>query len=117
MISIVRISDTKSIKDSFVKEYILNMIEYFLKEYHTYCANGDISSIGAIFVLESEKELKDYQEFGLTESISNFEWLMKMDKGYVNSCVVIDNDRSINIIGKEEYFNKYLEEIANERNN
>ena len=101
----------KEILDTDIYQYIQNLLEYYLKEYSQFCPDSSIEEIGAIFLLEQETDFSMYQEMGLSSPITEscFEWVETVEHGYCNGCIVIDNDRAINIIGKQEYFNKLKE--------
>ena len=50
--------------------------------------------------------------FGLSIPVnkSRFEWIECIEHGFVNSCIVLDNDKAINIIGRKECFEHLMEE-------
>ncbi len=108
MIKVQELKDVKSIKDKFAHDYIKNLLEYLFKTYEV----DNIESFGAIFYIESTEDLLRYSDFYLSYPLSErrFEWVDDIGNGYVNGCIVIDNDRAINLIGKKEYFLEYMEE-------
>lgn len=110
MIKITGMEDLDKIQNADVVPYIKNLLEYLLKEYSDYCPNGSIESIGVIFFLESGEDLKQYTKLGLSSPIteSQLEWVVDIGHGYLNACIVLDNDRAINIIGKAEYFSDII---------
>ena len=67
--------------------------------------------IGAIFLLERESDWQLYREMGLSQPLkaTRFEWIEPIEKGYCNGYIVIGNDCTINIIGKEELFTHFKE--------
>ena len=46
--------------------------------------------------------------FGLSSKIteSRFEWIDLIGNDFLDGCIVLDNDRAINIVGKADYFKK-----------
>lgn len=112
MIAITKISDLEKVKNKTIKEKIKNLLEFFLKEYSSFCADGDISSIGAILVLENSKDWMCIEKYGITvpSKREDFEWIDNFSHDYMIGAVVVDNDRSLNIIGRNEFFNNYTEE-------
>ncbi|MBM6921876.1 hypothetical protein H6A12_12040 [Phocea massiliensis] len=113
MIKITSPADLKKIHDSYISLYIQNLLEYILREYISYCPDQSIEEqIGAIFLLEQESDIHLYQQMGLSSPLkeSQFEWLKQLSYGYSNGCIVLDNDRAINIIGKSSYFKPIQEE-------
>ena len=112
MITITKISDLEKVKNKAIKEKIKNLLELFLKEYSSFCADGDISPIGAILVLEDSKDWMCIEKYGITapSKKDDFEWIDNFSHDYMIGAVVVDNDRSLNIIGRNELFNKYTEE-------
>lgn len=112
MIKITKTSDLEKIHDEQIKPYIAGLLDYILREYRKYCPDSSTDEIGAIFLLESESDYVLYEEIGLSLPLSEkrFEWIEAIGDGYLNGCIVIDNDRAINIIGKKEYFEKLMED-------
>lgn len=110
MIKIISESDVSRIVDSKIALYVENLIHRLLKDYEYFCPNRSIETIGAIFLLESADEIKNYQEMGLTNQVkkSQFEWIADVGD-YYNCCIVLDNDFAVNIIGKKEYFAELVE--------
>ena len=116
MIRITSKEDLKHIHDEVIKEYIQSLLDMFLQEYVIYCPYSSIEGIGAIILLQNESDIENYQEMGLTEPVSktSIEWMKELQNGYINVCVVIDNDRALNIIGKRQMFNNIMEDFKNE---
>ena len=115
MIKITRVEDTCKIPDSDIIPFIQDFLSYLLTEYRENCPDGSIESIGAIFYLTSDSDIRHYAAFGLSSPIteSRFEWLEDVENGYTNGCIVLNNDVAINIIGHSEYF----QILRKERNN
>ena len=114
MVKITRLEHLEQVPEKKIVPYIAKILESFLEEYKDYCPNGSIETIGAIFFIISKEDLTNHSAFGLLNPLeeSHIEWKTNIGNEFVNICVVLDNDRAINIIGKEEYF----EEIQGERN-
>ena len=106
MVKITRLEHLEQIPEKEIVPYISKILECFLEEYKNYCPNGSIETIGAFFFIDSKDDLRNYMDFGLQNPLDKFhvEWKTNIENGFVNICVVLDNDRAINIIGKEEYF-------------
>ena len=111
IIKITTKNDTQKVNNDFVRQHIEKLLDYLLNEFSEYCTDGSISSIGAIFYIEETAELEQYRDFGLSSPItkSDFEWMQDIGNGYINSCIVIDNYKTINIFGKKCFFAEYLE--------
>lgn len=112
MIKIIREEDLSKIKEYDIRQYVSRLLKQLLAEYQDYCTDGTIYSIGAFYVLESANEINNYQEIGLFSPITktSYEWIDDFNCEYSNMCIVIDTDRAVNIIGKTEYFKKFLED-------
>lgn len=108
MIKIQELKDVKGIKDKFAHDYIMNLLEYLFKTYEV----DNIESFGAIFYIESKEDLLRYSDYYLSSPLTErrFEWVDDIGNGYVNGCIVLDNERAINLISPKEYFTKYMEE-------
>ena len=108
--------DISKITDDYLRCYANNLIEHLLNEYIEVCTNGSIDSVGAIFIIDSLSELKNHSDFGLSATITakRFEWINNIGNGYVDGCIVIDNNRAINLLGKQDLFTDYMEEVQNE---
>lgn len=111
MIKIVSTNELPNIENEVVRQYINKLLKWILVEYQDYCTDGTINSFGAFFILESANELEDYQTMGLSCPITkdSYEWIDNIDDDYCNMCVVIDNDKAINIISKTEMIRNYFE--------
>ena len=112
MIKIKCIDDLEKIHDETIKPYISKLLQYILNEYAKLCPDFSTEEIGAIFLLESEYDYVLYEEMGLSLPLteSRFECIDDIGNGYFNGCIVLDNDRAINIIGKQKYFDEFREE-------
>ncbi len=108
MIRIITLKDVEQIKNPYLAEYVRNLVTRLLTEYRNYCADS-LEAIGAIFVLEDTEDWNLYSEMGLSvpPEESRFEWIEDIGNGLCNGCIVIDNDRGIDIIGKQEYFKQF----------
>ena len=108
MIKILRTEDLNKITDKIVFNYISDLLQYLLKTYEV----DSIERFGAIFYIEAKIDFAKYKEFCLSAPLleSRFEWIEDIGNGYVNGCVVIDNDTAINLIGKKYLFEKYITE-------
>lgn len=109
MIIITKYDDIAKIKDKAIIPYIESLVSDILK---AYSLNRSFESVGGIFILESEKDFDNYNEFGLSSPLceDRFEWIEEIGNGYSDGCIVINNDFAINIIGKTEFFNKGVSE-------
>lgn len=112
MIVITKQTDLEMIVDNDIKPKINDLLQYFLKEYSTFCAEGTILPLGAIIVLEDNNDWSMLSEYGIfvPNSSDDFEWIDTFSDGYKIGCIVIDNDRALNIIGKDEFFNDFMED-------
>ncbi len=108
MKKIEKYSDLEGIKEEVVYVYVKNLLEELFETYEV----DSIEEFGAIFFIEKEEELLQHREFYLSLPLreQRFEWIDEVGNGYVNGCIVIDNERAINLIGKAEYFTKYMED-------
>ncbi len=112
MVKITCLDHLEQVLEKEVVPYIRNLLEHILEEYKDYCPNGSLETIGAIYFVDSKSDLDNHLDFGLSIPIdkSRFEWIEYIGNNFVNSCIVLDNDRAINIIGRQEYFSDYMEE-------
>ena len=113
MIKITRLEHLEQVSEKEIVPYIKNLLEHILEEYEEYCPNGSIEeAIGAIYFIDSKRDLDKHLDFGLSMTIneSRLEWIEYIGNNFVNSCIVLDNDRAINIIGRREYFEHLMEE-------
>lgn len=113
MIKITKTKDLEFIHDSEIRPYISNLLNQILSEYKRFCPDSSTDDIGAIFLLESESDYVLYSEMGLSTPLAEnrFEWIESIENGrYCNGCIVIDNDRAVNIIGRKEYFERFTED-------
>lgn len=111
MIKIVKSEDLQNIPYPEIIPYIHDLLHFYLKEYKNYCSDSSLERIGAIYLLEQEKDWENYSEIGLPSPVMSncFEWVEDLENGYCNGCIVLDSDRAINIIGKQEYFTQFKE--------
>ena len=111
MVKITRLEHLEQVPEKEIVPHIKNLLEYLLEEYKEYCPNASIESIGAIYLISSKSDLDNHFGFGLSMPIdeSRFEWIEYIGNNFVNSCIVLDNDRAINIIGRREYFEHLME--------
>ena len=109
MILITKQTDLEMIVDNDIKPKINDLLQYYLKEYSTFCAEGTILPLGAIIVLEDNNDWNMLSGYGITlpNNSDDFEWINTFSDGYKNGCIVIDNDRALNIIGKDEFFQRF----------
>lgn len=111
MTEITKETDLKAVGDNDIRLKINELLQYFLKEYSAFCADGTIQSLGAIIVLEDKTDWNKLLKYGITAVNRDvFEWIDSFTAEYKIGCIVIDNDKSLNIIGKNEFFDKYTEE-------
>jgi len=106
VVKITRLEHLEQVPEKKIVPYIAKILECFLEEYKDYCPNGSIEAIGAIFFITSKEDLANHSAFGLPNPLeeSHIEWKTPIEHGFVTVCVLLDNDKAINIIGKEEYF-------------
>lgn len=117
MIKIVRISDLEKIKDTNIHQYLQNLIKHILDEYDDLKNySNSIEPFGCIFFIESKTDFLLYKEMGLSSVLTEkrFENIEEIENHYCNGLIVLDNDRCINLIGKEEFFADFLEVKNNE---
>ena len=102
MIEIFTPDDILKIKDCYIAKYIKNLFTNLL----TQTSDCSLETIGGIFYVE--KDFDDYKSFGLSSKIaeSRFEWIDLIGNDFLDGCIVLDNDRAINIVGKADYFKK-----------
>lgn len=114
MIKIVKAEDLQNIPYPEIIPYIHDLLNFYLKEYKNYCSDSSLTRIGAIYLLEQEKDWEKYSEMELPSPITPncFEWIEDLGNGYCNGCIVIDCDRAANIIGKKEYFLRLKETFS-----
>lgn len=104
MIEILTPDDVSKIKDCYIAEYIKNLLTNLL----TQASDCSLETVGGIFYVENEKDFDNYKKFGLSSKIteSRFEWIDLIGNDFLDGCIVLDNDRAINIVGKADYFKK-----------
>ena len=98
MIEILTPDDVSKIKDCYIAEYIKNLLTNLL----TQTSDCSLETVGGIFYVDN------YKKFGLSSKIteSRFEWIDLIGNDFLDGCIVLDNDRAINIVGKADYFRK-----------
>ena len=98
MIEILTPDDVSKIKDCYIAEYIKNLLTNLL----TQTSDCLLETVGGIFYVENEKDFDNYKKFGLSSKIteSRFEWIDLIGNDFLDGCIVLDNDRAINIVGK-----------------
>ena len=103
MIKIICKDDIKRIQDKAILPYI-NM--FFDSLISTYPPNCSLERVGAIFFLETKEDFRHFDEYGLSSPLTEdrFEWIDGIGEGYINGCIVLNNDFAINIIAKEKLF-------------
>ena len=111
MKKVVSENDLSVIEDGEIVSYIKGLLQILTEAYKDFCPNRSIEAIGTIFVIEQESDFDNFRGFGLSSAIrkSDFEWIVDIENGYFNGCIVIDTDFAINIIGKKEFFRNITE--------
>jgi len=51
-------NDIQHIDEDNVRVFVNNLFDYIVNEYNGYCANGNLETIGAIFVIESSDDVR-----------------------------------------------------------
>lgn len=71
-----------------------------------------IESVGEIFFLENSEDLKSFFNKVLSSPIKEerFEWIESVDREYSNGCVVLNNEKTINIIGRTNFFKEVFQQ-------
>ena len=103
MIKILNLQDIDKIPEKTVVPYVYSLMKHILNAYNS---NSSIESVGAVYFMENENDLNNYQELGLYEPIQEeiFEYICPINEDYSDGCIVINNDFAINIIARTEYF-------------
>lgn len=110
MIRITKSEDLKQLSNHpKISEYITDLLNRLISDYSEYCPDCSIAQIGAILFLEDLKDFWDYKAIGLYQELSSecFEWQTNFDE-YLISCLVIDNDYSVNLVCTKELYNQWL---------
>ena len=110
MIRITKSEDLKRLSHQpKISEYITDLLNRLISEYSEYCPDCSIAQIGAILFLEDLKDFEDYKAIGLYQELSLdcFEWQTSFEE-YLISCLVIDNDYSVNLVCTKELYNQWL---------
>ncbi|MBE6572801.1 MAG: hypothetical protein E7652_00235 [Ruminococcaceae bacterium] len=106
MVKITKHADLVNVKDENILPYIKCLLGRIQASYN-YRPDQSIEPIGAVFLLETDIDLLNYAEFGLSVPLTEnrFEWIETVEQGnYCDGCIVIDNERAINIVGKRDFF-------------
>lgn len=105
MIIITDSEDIYKIKDKHMARYVKKLFSIIVKQY---CPNCSLEHVGAIFILESKQDLKEFEKMGVSipNSPDEFDFVEKIDNENIDCCLAINNSFAINIIGKRKYFNK-----------
>lgn len=109
MIKITIQEDIQPIPDKRIIPYIQAMLDNLLK----ICfPDRSIESVGEIFFLESAEDFKFFCNMGLSSPLTEerFEWIDTVDEEYSNGCIVLNNEKAINIIGKTEFFKEAFQQ-------
>ena len=105
MIKIASKADLEKISDPNILPYLTDLIDHIFCEYNL-SPDASIEEIGAVFVLEQESDWGLFAEMGLSLPIieSWFEWIEDVAPGYCGGLILLNNEKAINIIGKQEFF-------------
>lgn len=101
--------DIQKIPDKQIVPYIQAMLDDLLK----ICfPDRSIESVGEIFFLEKPEDLKSFFNNALSSPIKEerFEWIESVDREYSNGCVVLNNEKAINIIGRTKFFKEVFQQ-------
>ena len=103
MIKILNLPDIDKIPEKTVVPYVYSLMKHILNAYDS---NSSIESVGAVYFMENENDLNNYQDLGLHGPIQEeiFEYICPINEDYSDGCIVINNDFAINIIARTEYF-------------
>ena len=112
MIKILCEKDIESVNDNYIKSYLKQQINYLLNIYKDDSSNGSLDTIGAIYYVESQSDFDDYTKFELSVPITKnrFEWIEPISNEYYRGFIVINNSKSIELIGKTTVFDIILKE-------
>ena len=113
MLKIITQKDVERIDNPYIATYIQNLVDYLFTEYKDYCAES-LEALGAIFILEDSSDWNLFSEMELPAypSESCFEWIQDIGNGFCNGCIVLDNDRAIDVIGEKAYFEQFKEAFS-----
>ena len=108
MIKIQKLDDLKLLNDKYAHNYIKNLLNYLFDTYNV----DNIENLGVIIFVESKMDLTKYKALNLSLPLSEyiFEWIKDIGNGYINGCIVIDNDTAVNLVGKKKLFKDYITE-------
>lgn len=110
MVKIVKIADVRGV-DEKLADYIKDKLRNLTEEYQV----ESIEEFGAIFLVESEKDLEDYRTMGfykpisesLAEYITEFSPSPNKDgSAYIEACYVFSDGYGVIVIGKEVFFKR-----------
>ena len=89
MIKILNLQDIDKIPEKTVVPYVYSLMKHILNAYDF---NSSIESVGAVYFMENENDLNNYQDLGLHEPIQEeiFEYICPL---YIISVqCIIEND-------------------------
>ena len=101
--------DIQKIPDKQIIPYIQAIFDDLLK----ICfPDRSIESVGEILFLENSEDLKSFFNKALSSPIKEerFEWIESVDREYFNGCVVLNNEKAINIIGRTDFFKEVFQQ-------
>lgn len=103
MIIVRTIQEVDNIPVKSVIPYVRSLITNIL---NAYSSNGSIETVGAVYFLEDQDDVRNYQSLGLHEPVAEelFEYIYPINEEYSDGCIVINNDYAINLIAKTKYF-------------
>ncbi|MBQ2943234.1 MAG: hypothetical protein IJD93_00845 [Ruminococcus sp.] len=110
MIKITCKNDLSLVIDACIKKHIENQLNYLLNTYIEECSEGSIESIGAIFYVENSSDFDGYTQFGLSSPINEerFEYIEQIAGDYYRGLIVLNNEKVIELIGKNDVFASLL---------
>ena len=112
MVKIQQAKDLEKIRDDVALKYTSSLLKELFRTYEV----DTIEAFGAIYYIQTEADLSNHKTLGLSSPLNEcrFEWIEDIGNGYVNGCIVIDNDTAVNLVGKQTIFRKYIAEEKNE---
>ena len=107
MVKIETKADLKKISDPTILPYLTDLVNHIFCEY-ALSPDASIAEVGAVFVLEQES---DWKNIGLPLPIkeTRFEWVEDVALGYCGGVILLNNEKAINVIGKQSYFKQFKE--------
>lgn len=108
MVKITKLDDLKKVQDTKITPYLERLVKHILFEYSDVCCSDSIECFGALFYIENETDFDLHKEMGLSSPLTEkrFEYIDEIRQDYYNGLIVLDNEKSINLIGKKEYFKR-----------